>query len=146
MKTIEIRKSGTGIERVFLIIFLPIMVLGLVQLFMDYENSFMNSVHSIMIICPIVIISFRLFKPNTVFWNNMGFSANIGNKFGTVVKYVDIKEVVFEDSTMTIRRLTSKDLEFDLSNYEAEDVEKLQAFISDQTNLYGLRKYKTSIA
>jgi|GEM_PF-5984246 len=144
MKTISIRKSGSGVERVFLIVLIPLAFLGLVQLFMDYENAFMKAVLPLAIMSPMVILIYRSLKPNTIFWNRMGFNANLGGKFGSSVSYSDIKEVLFEDDTLIIKRLMSKDLKFDLGKYSKEEQKKLREFMADKSKLYGLKHYRTT--
>jgi len=144
MKKISIRKSGSGVERVFRIVLIPLTFLGLVQLFMDYENAFMKAVLPLAIMSPMAILIYRSLKPNTIFWNRMGFNANLGGKFGSSVSYSDIKEVLFEDDTLIIKRLMSKDLKFDLGKYSKEEQGKLMEFMADKSKLYGSKHYRTS--
>lgn len=142
MKRIKFKSYRTPVDSIFVSLMILTMIVGVYYYFIvSADHLIAKTGISSSLFLNAILLFRQNFSWNVVMRRKKGVMINLGGWVSKFVHYDDIRDFTIEGNTLKIKRVLSDTLTFDVSDYPGEDIEKLQALLTEQTQFDKTKMY-----
>ena len=132
-KRIHFEKRNKLTNVIFILLALILVCIGDFDFLPNLSSEWAKRLNAIGYFFIAIHFGKMFIHPNYVEWNKRGMSIKIKSILGRNISFKDVKSTNFRKHILKITKTDGKEIKFDLNEFEAQDIDKLNQILLENT-------------